>query len=93
MTSFQERVYKVVSKIPKGRVLTYAQVAKLAGSPRAFRAAGNILNKNPNPIIVPCHRVVRSDGKIGGYRGGVKKKTALLKREGVELKKGRVLSF
>ena len=82
MTSFQERVYKVVSKIPKGKVLTYAEVAKAVGSPRAFRAVGSALNKNPNPIIVPCHRVIRSNGEVGGYRGGTKKKIALLKKEG-----------
>lgn len=90
MTYFQERVYKVVKKIPKGKVLTYAQVAKAVGSPLAFRAVGNALNKNPNLKAIPCHRVVRSDGKIGGWRGGTKKKAALLKKEGVLIKKGRL---
>ncbi len=82
MTLFQERVYKVVSKIPKGKVMTYAEVAKAVGSPRAFRAVGSALNKNPNPVIIPCHRVIRSNGEVGGYRGGTKKKIALLKKEG-----------
>lgn len=91
MLSFQERVYKVVSKIPRGKVMTYSQVAKAAGSCRAFRAVGNALNKNPHPLIIPCHRVVRSDGKIGGWRGGPKKKAILLKREGLAIKNGRVL--
>ncbi len=88
MSSFAEKVYSVVAKIPKGQVLTYKQVAKKAGSPLAFRAVGNILNKNYNPKI-PCHRVVRSDGKIGGYNRGAKKKKEILTREGF-LKKNPV---
>jgi len=84
-TSFQSKVYKVVSKIPKGKILTYKKVASLAGSPRAWRAVGNVLNKNRNPKI-PCHRVIRSDGTIGGYNRGIKNKIALLKKEGVFIK-------
>lgn len=64
--SFHENVFKVVLKIPKGDVLTYKQVAKKAGRPKAHRAVGNALNKNYDPKV-PCHRVIRSDGKIGGY--------------------------
>ena len=93
MTSFRERIYKIVKEIPRGRVLTYKMVAKLAGEPRAWRVVGNILNKNPVPepsarygagrdLKIPCHRVIRSDGGIGGYRYGTKRKIALLKREG-----------
>jgi len=84
-TSFQNKVYKVVSEIPKGKVLTYKKVASLAGSPRAWRAAANVLNKNRNPKI-PCYRVIRSDGKIGGYNRGIKNKIALLRKEGVFIK-------
>jgi O-6-methylguanine DNA methyltransferase len=80
MKSFKERVLEVVKKIPKGGTMTYMQVAKLAGSPKAYRAVGNILNKNYDPKI-PCHRVIRSDGKIGGYNRGAKKKRELLKEE------------
>jgi len=87
--NFKNRVHEVVKDIPKGKALTYKAVAKLARSPRAWRAVGNILNKNKSPQI-PCHRVIRSDGKIGGYREGVKKKAALLKKEGVVIKNGRV---
>ena len=86
MTTFQERVYEVVKRIPKGKVLTYRQVAKLAGRPKAFRAVGNALNKNPDIKNIPCHRVVKSDGSIGGYRQGTKKKLSLLKGEGVLFK-------
>lgn len=81
--SFRDRVYKVVSKIPKGSVLTYKEVAKKAGSPNAVRAVGTALSKNTDPKKVPCHRVIRSDGKMGGYAfGGVKKKEEILKSEG-----------
>ncbi len=85
MSIFAEKVYRVVSKIPKGKTLTYKEVAKLAGSPRAYRAVGNILNKNRDFKNVPCHRVVRSDGKIGGYALGIKKKSLLLKKEKVRI--------
>jgi len=78
--TFKIRVFSVVSEIPKGKVLTYKQVAELAGSPKAFRAVGNILNKNYNKEI-PCHRVVRSDGKVGGYNRGEANKVKLLKIE------------
>jgi len=95
-TSFKEKVYEVVKKIPKGRVMTYKQVAKLAGRPKAWRAVGNVLNKNPAPEPsarygagynpkIPCHRVIRSDGKIGGYRYGTKRKIALLRSEHIKL--------
>lgn len=79
--SFADRVFAVVRKIPKGKVMTYKEVAKLAGSPRAFRAVGNILSKNFDPKI-PCHRVIRSDGNPGGYNRGARKKRERLSREG-----------
>jgi len=82
INSFQEKVYKIIKEIPKGQILTYKRVAKFAGSPKAWRAVGNILAENKNPQI-PCHRVIRSDGKAGGYNQGTKKKIALLKKEGV----------
>lgn len=78
--TFRDRVLGVVSKIPKGEILTYKEVAKLAGSVKAFRAVGNILNKNYNPNI-PCHRVIRSDGKTGGYNRGEELKKKILKQE------------
>ena len=78
-------------KIPKGRVMAYKEAAKLAGSPRAFRAVGNALNKNPDLKTIPCHRVVRSDCRIGGYKQGTNKKISLLSKEGVIIRKGRVV--
>lgn len=80
MTKFQEKVYNIIRTLKAGQVMTYAQVAKMAGSPRAYRAVGNVLNKNTNPEI-PCHRVIRSDGNIGGYNKGTKLKLRLLKNE------------
>jgi len=77
---FKEKVLKIVSKIPQGKTLTYAEVAKLSGSPRAYRAVGNILNKNYNSSI-PCHRVIKSDGTYGGYNRGAHKKIEILKKE------------
>ena len=91
MTLFQKRVYKIVKKIPQGKVLTYKELAKLAGSPRAWRAVGNILNKNRDPKT-PCHRIVRSDGQVGGYNSGTKKKIVLLKKEGIIIYHGKVAS-
>jgi len=82
--SFSKKVYRIVKKIPEGKTLNYKEVAKGAGRSRAWRAVGNILNKNRDPKI-PCHRVICSDGRVGGYRTGQKKKIALLKKEGVVL--------
>ncbi|MEK7068216.1 MAG: MGMT family protein [Patescibacteria group bacterium] len=79
--SFKERVYTIVARIPRGKTLTYKQVAAKAGKPNAARAVGTLMSKNFDPKI-PCHRVVRSDGKIGGYnRGGPQKKIELIMME------------
>lgn len=80
MKSFTQKVLEVVSKIPKGKTLTYKEVAQKAGNPKAYRAVGNILNKNYDSKV-PCHRVVRSDGKIGGYNRGAELKKKLLRVE------------
>lgn len=79
---FTQRVYDVVAGIPKGKTMTYREVARRAGRPNAYRAVGNIMHHNPDTRRVPCHRVVRSDGTPGGYASGTKKKIALLRREG-----------
>ena len=84
MTKFQEKVYKAVSKIPKGETRSYVQIAKAIGHPKAYRAVGNALNKNPFLGVVPCHRVVRSNGQPGGYVLGTKKKIQLLQAEEAE---------
>jgi methylated-DNA-[protein]-cysteine S-methyltransferase len=82
---FGRRVLHATAAIPFGEVRTYAQVATQAGNPRASRAAGNALGANPMPIVVPCHRVLRTGGALGGYTGGVHRKEALLRIEGVVL--------
>ena len=89
MTLFQEKVYSVVKKIPKGRVSTYKNIARLVKKPRAYRAVGNVLNKNKNRKV-PCHRVIRSDGQIGGYRQEKKEKIRKLTQEGVIIMNGRI---
>jgi methylated-DNA-[protein]-cysteine S-methyltransferase len=79
---FRRRVLRVTSQIPYGGVLSYAEVAADAGSPRGSRAAGNALGSNPLPIVIPCHRVLRSGGALGGYGGGPERKRWLLELEG-----------
>ena len=81
-TRFQNKVYEIVKKIPRGKVMTYKEIAKAINRPRAYRAVGNALNKNIDPTV-PCHRVIRSNGSPGGYRKGTKKKIELLKNEKV----------
>ena len=86
-TKFQLKVWSYLRKIPRGRVKTYSQVAKAIGKPLAVRAVANAIGKNPYAPKIPCHRVIRSDGSLGGYsgKGGVKTKRFLLKKEGIRL--------
>lgn len=84
-SSFTSKVHAVVKAIPKGSVMTYKEVAEKAGSAKAARAVANLMAKNFDPTI-PCHRVIRSDGGLGGYnRGGEAKKRAILQSEGYEM--------
>lgn len=92
-SEFEKRVWDLVAYIPKGKVTTYKELARAVGLPTATRAVGNALNKNPHPIRVPCHRVVKSNGEVGGYAGGEKYKTELLKQEGVDICNGFVVKF
>jgi len=101
ITSFQEKVYFLCKRIPKGRVCSYGGVAKALGK-KCSRAVGNALNKNPygakglslcRQQVVPCHRIVRSDGSIGGFASGVKKKIVLLRKEGVRVSKNKIVDF
>ena len=86
-TEFQLKVWTYLRTIPRGRVKTYSQVAKAIGKPLATRAVANAIGKNPYAPKMPCHRVIRSDGTLGGYsgKGGVKTKRFLLKKEGTKL--------
>ena len=86
-------VYDLLLKIPAGKVSTYGDLARALGNPSASRAIGRILGENPNPIKVPCHRVVMSNGQIGGYAYGTARKRQLLEKEGVSLTNGIVQNF
>jgi methylated-DNA-[protein]-cysteine S-methyltransferase len=88
-----QSVYNLVSNIPPGKVATYGQLASSVGNPRAARGIGKILNKNPRPIIVPCHRVVCSDGHIGGYMYGKERKISLLLNEGIPIVNDLIKDF
>jgi methylated-DNA-[protein]-cysteine S-methyltransferase len=81
MTNFEKKVYQAVMSIPLGEVRTYKWVAKKIGLPKSYRAVGNALNKNPWPIIIPCHRVIASGGGLGGYSRTTAKKKSLLDLE------------
>ncbi len=91
----KEKVYKEISKIKKGKVLTYKELALKVGSPKAIRAVATIVGKNPNQIVVPCHRVIRSDGKVGEYtykgKRNQKMKIKILIEEGVNIKDEKVM--
>ena len=82
-TKFQVKVWKELLKIPSGETRTYKEIAMIAGSPKAIRAAGSANAKNPIPIVIPCHRVLGSGGQLGGYGGGLNRKNFLLNLEGV----------
>jgi AraC family transcriptional regulator of adaptative response/methylated-DNA-[protein]-cysteine methyltransferase len=84
-TDFQRRVWRAIARIPRGEVISYTELARRAGNPRAVRAAAQACGANPVPLLVPCHRVVRNDGSLGGFGGGLPMKRKLLSREGVDL--------
>ena len=90
--SFSQRCYVLLSKVPKGKVTTYKELAHALGT-RAYRAVGHAMNKNPYAPKVPCHRVVGACGRLGGFAYGSEKKIALLKEEGVEVRKGNIVDF
>ena len=91
LPKFFARVLKQTGKIPRGKVATYSGLAAKIGSPRAARAVGTALAKNPFPLAIPCHRVVRADGSLGGFGGGIRMKKELLGKEGVAAdEKGRI---
>ena len=84
-TKFQLKVWRFLQKIPRGKIKTYSEIAKAIGKPNSFRAVANAVAKNPFPPTIPCHRVVRANGTLGGYsgKGGIKTKIKLLKKEGI----------
>ena len=88
-TDFQKMVWSEITKIPKGKTITYKELAVKIGKPKAYRAVANACAKNPLLEIIPCHRVIRGDGKMGGYKGknGIERKKRLLINEGVKIQK------
>lgn len=87
----EHKVYEKLLKVPKGKVTTYSELAKAVGLKNGQRSIGRMMKKNPFPVIVPCHRVILSTGKIGGYAWGEKVKTNMLSKEGIMIKKGKIL--
>ena len=91
--NLEQHVYKKLMNVPKGHVTTYGNLAKAVGLKNGQRIIGKIMNKNPYPVLVPCHRVVMSTGKIGGYAYGKHVKIKILSDEGVKIINGKIISF
>jgi len=89
----EDKVYKRLLEVPHGMVTTYGELARAVGLKNGQRVIGRIMNKNPYPVIVPCHRVIKSNGKIGGYAWGEKIKTNMLSKEGVKIKNGKIVDL
>lgn len=90
--TFADKVYELTKSIPKGKVSTYRELAHALNC-KAYRAVGNALNKNPHWPEVPCHRIVKSDGTIGGFSRGIKEKIKILRKEGIKIKKNKIINF
>lgn len=90
---FAKAVFEVTKKVPRGRVTTYGEIGRIIGKAKAGRAIGNALNKNPYAPAVPCHRVVKTDGGVGGFSRGVKAKIKILAGEGIKVKKDKIVNF
>ena len=87
--SFNERCYEILKRVPKGKVVTYKSLALALGT-RAYRAVGNAMNKNPYAPVVPCHRVIKSNGEVGGFASGTARKIEMLRSEGVKIKNNTI---
>jgi methylated-DNA-[protein]-cysteine S-methyltransferase len=91
--SLEQQVHKKLTEVPKGKVTTYGELAKAVGLKKGQRIIGQIMKKNPYPTIIPCHRVVNSDGKVGGYAYGGDVKTNMLQKEGIKIQNGKILDW
>lgn len=91
--SLDKKIYKKLLEVPKGKITTYGELAKAVGLKNGQRAVGKIMNKNPYPVIIPCHRVIKSDGKIGGYAYGEEIKSNMLTKEGIKIQNGKILDL
>jgi len=89
----EEKVYKKLLEVPAGKVTIYGELAKAIGLKNGQRVIGKIMNKNPYPVIIPCHRVINADGKIGGYAWGEEVKANMLSKEGVKIKNGKIVDL
>ncbi len=87
------KIYRKLLQVPKGKVTTYSELANAVGLKNGQRIIGMIMKKNPYPVIVPCHRVVKADGKIGGYTYGEKVKSKMLSNEGIKIEDGKIIDF
>ena len=91
--NLDKKIYKKLLEVPKGKITTYGELAKAVGLKNGQRVVGKIMNKNPYPVIIPCHRVIKSDGKVGGYAYGEDVKSDMLTREGIVIKNGKILDL
>jgi methylated-DNA-[protein]-cysteine S-methyltransferase len=89
----QQKIFKKLLEVPKGQITTYGELAKAVGLKNGQRAVGKIMNKNPYPVIIPCHRVVMSTGKVGGYAYGEHVKIKMLNDEGIKIKNGKIVDL
>jgi methylated-DNA-[protein]-cysteine S-methyltransferase len=88
----REQIYNLLSQIPKGKIVTYKEISKKIGT-KAYRGVGQIIGANPNAPKIPCHRVVKTDGNLGGYAFGINKKIEILASEGIEVKDNKIVNF
>ena len=91
--NLDKKIYKKLLEVPEGKITTYGELAKAVGLKNGQRAVGKIMNKNPYPVIIPCHRVVKSDGKVGGYGYGQDVKINMLTKEGIKIKDDKILDW
>ena len=91
--NLNEKIYKKLLQVPKGQITTYGELAKSVGLKNGQRTVGKMMNKNPYPVIIPCHRVVMSTGKIGGYAYGENVKTKMLNDEGIKIQNGKIIDL
>jgi len=91
--NLDKKIYKKLLEVPEGKITTYGELAKAVGIKNGQRAVGRIMNKNPSPVIIPCHRVVKSDGKVGGYAYGQQIKINMLSKEGIKIKEDKILDW
>jgi len=91
--NLDKKIYKKLLEVPQGKITTYGELAKAVGLKNGQRAIGKVMNKNPYPVIIPCHRVVKSDGKVGGYAYGQNVKIKMLTKEGIKIKDDKILDW